>query len=74
MKSSITRLVQDRGYTVNDMANLFGVCEKTWRIWANNPEQHMTVGRLRILATALNLSEWEILEVIKGRRVTKWNS
>lgn len=64
----ITRLVQDKGYTVKDMAKLFGVSEKTWRNWTARPEQYMTVGRIRILAQALNLSEWEILEASKERR------
>ena len=64
----ITRLVQDKGYTGKDMAKLFGVCEKTWRNWISHPEQFLTVGRIRILAEALNLSEWDILEAIKGRR------
>lgn len=64
----ITRLVQDKGYTVKDMAKLFGVCEKTWRNWTAHPEQYLTIGRIRILAEALNLSEWDILEAIKGRR------
>lgn len=69
MKSrQITRLVQDKGYTVKDMAKLFGVCEKTWRNWTARPEQYLTIGRIRILAEALNLSEWDILEAIKGRR------
>ena len=64
----ITRLVQDKGYTAQDMAKLFGVCEKTWRNWASHPDQYLTLGRIRILAEALNLSEWDIVEAVKERR------
>ena len=65
---TITRLVQDRGFRPKDMANLFGVTERTWYNWTAHPETYMTLGRIRIMAEALNLSEWEIVEVVKGRR------
>lgn len=64
----ISHLVQDRGYNAADMAKLFGISERTWYYWASKPELHFTLGRIRLLADALKLSEWEIVEVVKGRR------
>lgn len=66
---TIPRLVQDRGLKCKDMANLFGISERTWFNWSTRPETYMTVGRIRLLAEALNLSEWEIIEIVKGRRL-----
>ena len=63
---TISRLVQDRGLRGKDMAKLFGINERTWYDWSTCPERFMTVGRIRILAEALNLSEWEIIEIVKG--------
>ena len=65
---AISRMVQDRGLTPKDMADLFGISERTWYYWMSDPDKHMTVGKVRILSDALRLSEWEIVEVIKGRR------
>ena len=71
MKSrQIARMVQDRGYNASDMAKLFGISERTWYYWTSKPELHFTLGRIRLLADALKLSEWEIVEIVKGGR--KW--
>ena len=66
----IARMVQDRGYNASDMAKLFGISERTWYYWTSKPELHFTLGRIRLLADALKLSEWEIVEIVKGGR--KW--
>lgn len=64
----ISRLVKERGLTAADMSKLFGISERTWYYWQAEPELHFTLGRIRLLADVLNLSEWEIVEVVKGRR------
>ena len=65
---SLQRLVQDHGLKPKDIADLFGITERTWYEWATHPETHMTLGRIVTLAEALNVSEWEIVEIAKGRR------
>ena len=65
---SLQRLVQDHGLKPKDIADLFGITERTWYEWATHPEVHMTLGRIMTLAEALNVSEWEIVEIAKGRR------
>ena len=65
---SLQRLVQDHGLKPKDIADLFGITERTWYEWATHPEAHMTLGRIMTLAEALNVSEWEIVEIAKGRR------
>ena len=64
---SLQRLVQDHGLRPKDMANLFGITERTWYNWTAHPED-MTLGKIRTLAEALNVSEWEVFEAVKGRR------
>lgn len=65
---TLQRLVQDHGLKPKDMADLFGISERTWYEWATRPEAHLTLGRIMTLAEALNVSEWEIVEIAKGRR------
>ena len=63
---TLQRLIQDHGLKAKDMADLFGISERTWYYWASKPELHFTLGRIRLLADALKLSEWEIVEIVKG--------
>ena len=65
---SLQGLVQDHGLKPKDIADLFGISERTWYEWATHPDTHMTLGRIMTLAEALNVSEWEIVEIAKGRR------
>ena len=65
---TLQRLIQDHGLKAKDMADLFGITERTWYNWSTHPEENMTLGRIMTLAEALNVSEWEIVEIAKGRR------
>lgn len=68
----LKRFVEDRGLRPKDMANLFGVNERTWYNWSRDPETYITIGRLRTIAEALNLNDIQILELVKGKYQHNW--
>lgn len=41
------------------MAKCFGISERTWRYWLEDPERRLTVERIKAIANILGFSEEE---------------
>lgn len=61
ISESIRRRCREQGKRQSDLYRFLGISDRQWRTWMRYPEQYLTLGRIKVIATLLHTTAGELL-------------
>lgn len=61
ISESIRRRCREQGKRQSDLYRFLGISDRQWRTWMRYPEQHLTLGRLEVIAGLLHTTVIDLL-------------
>lgn len=61
ISESIRARARAQGKKQSDLYRFLGISDRQWRTWMRYPEQYLTLGRIKVIATLLHTTAGELL-------------